>query len=120
MVFDLVKWGITSNKTYTLDRPNIDPKLYRHWIRGIFDGDGSISFVNNRTLYGEFFGTKKVIEFIVENIPGTMTVSKKRNSNGYYHSFGGNKISMEIYNYLYKNCEICLMRKKNKFLLTQK
>jgi hypothetical protein len=120
MVLDLVKLGITSNKTYTLKAPEIDPKLYYHWIRGIFDGDGSISLRKDGNLSGEFFGTKKVIEFIVENIPGTNAVSKKAKSEGYYHSFGGNGISAKIYNYLYEDNNTCLRRKRDKFLLKVK
>lgn len=120
MVLDLVELGIVPNKTKFLEAPDIDPKLYHHWIRGFFDGDGSVSLRKDGNLAGEFFGTKKVIEFIVKNIPGTNTVSKKDKSEGYYHSFGGNGISTKIYNYLYKDSEICLRRKKNKFLLKMK
>ena len=120
MALDLVELGIVPNKTHTLKAPNIDPKLYHHWIRGFFDGDGSVALCKDGNLRGEFFGTKEVIEFIVKYIPGTNTVSKKAKSEGYYHSFGGNGISSKIYDYLYKDSEICLRRKKNKFLLTVK
>jgi len=120
MVLDLVKWGIVQNKTIFLKAPDIDPKLYHHWIRGMFDGDGSISLRKDGNLAGEFFGTKKVIEFIVKNIPGTDTVSKKKKYKGYYHSFGGDGTATKIYNYLYRDSKICLKRKKDKFLLKVK
>lgn len=120
MAADLVESGVVPNKTHILKAPEIDPKLYHHWIRGMFDGDGSISLSKDGYLSGEFFGTKEVVEFIVKNIPGTNTVSKKNSSEGYYHSFGGNGTSTKIYNYLYRDSEICLERKKNKFLLKVK
>ena len=41
---DLVNLGIGYNKTYTENHiPNIDKSLIRHFIRGYFDGDGTIS-----------------------------------------------------------------------------
>ena len=41
---DLVNLGIGYNKTYCdLKIPNIDETLIRHFIRGYFDGDGTIS-----------------------------------------------------------------------------
>ncbi len=120
MVQDLVKHGIIPNKTNFLKKPDIDKKYYHHWIRGIFDGDGSVSLSKDGTLRGEFFGTEKVLNFIVSYIPGTDKVSKKNKSKGYYHSFGGNKLANKMYDYLYKNSEICLERKRNKFLLKVK
>lgn len=42
---DLVNLGFGYNKTYIdLKLPKIDDKLIRHFIRGYFDGDGTISY----------------------------------------------------------------------------
>ncbi len=120
MVEDLATHGIVANKTKILKRPDIDKKYYRHWIRGMFDGDGSVSILKQGYVAGEFFGTKDVMEFVVENIPGTNTVSKKKNFFGWYHSFGGNGTSKKIYDYMYKYSRVCLERKKQIFLLTDK
>jgi len=120
MVLDLVECGIVSNKINFLKKPNIDKKYYHHWIRGIFDGDGSISLCKDGNLRGEFFGTEEVLKFVASHIPGTNRVSKKNKSEGYYHSFGGNKLANKIYNYLYKDSETYLERKRNKFLLKVK
>ena len=44
LVNDLVELGIGYKKTYSdLTIPNIPENLIRHFVRGIFDGDGSIS-----------------------------------------------------------------------------
>lgn len=40
---DLLKLGITSNKTFSVKPPKIPKKFVRHYLRGFFDGDGSIS-----------------------------------------------------------------------------
>jgi len=42
MVSDLIKHGCFPNKTFTLRFPNINQKLIHHFMRGYFDGDGSI------------------------------------------------------------------------------
>jgi hypothetical protein len=45
---DLIKHGCTPCKTFTITLPNINKKLFHHFIRGIYDGDGCISTSNNR------------------------------------------------------------------------
>lgn len=39
---DLIRHGMIPNKSLILEFPNIDEALYPHFIRGYFDGDGSI------------------------------------------------------------------------------
>ena len=43
MYDDLIKLGIKSKKTFTVKPPKIPKKYIRHYLRGYFDGDGSIS-----------------------------------------------------------------------------
>lgn len=41
--------GVVSNKSLILEFPDwLDPNLYSHFIRGYFDGDGSVGKYNNR------------------------------------------------------------------------
>lgn len=40
---DLISHGCLENKTFKLDFPNVDENLVHHFIRGYFDGDGSLS-----------------------------------------------------------------------------
>ena len=102
-------------------RSYIFKKYYSDWIRGYFDGDGSISLLSRGCLSGNFFSSSKdVLKFIVENIPGTDTITKEKNADGYRHLFGGDGTSRKIYNYLYKKNCVCLGRKKDKFLLKVK
>lgn len=43
MVSDLVSWGITPRKTHTLKiEREISPSLIKHFLRGLWDGDGHI------------------------------------------------------------------------------
>lgn len=116
MVQHLIQHGIVENKSYLLDKPIISERLCSHWIRGYFDGDGSISLCQDGYVRGEFFGTYNVIKFIVSNIPSTKTVSNKKNTKHYYHSFFVSKKNNYIYNYLYKNSKTHLERKRIIFL----
>src|SRR5438270_57920 len=43
---DLVKLGITERKSLTLTPPIIPKRLIRHFVRGYFDGDGSVCLRN--------------------------------------------------------------------------
>lgn len=38
----LVKWGCTAKKSLTIEYPDIPQELHRHFVRGVFDGDGCI------------------------------------------------------------------------------
>jgi hypothetical protein len=42
IVNDLIKLGVTPNKTFTIQYPTIDKTLEKHFLRGYFDGDGCI------------------------------------------------------------------------------
>lgn len=72
---DLIKWGCVPNKSYLdLHLPKIPEELKWHFIRGLFDGDGclsyslerknfQLSFIGSRTLMEEvrhFFGKDKI------------------------------------------------------------
>lgn len=43
IVDDLSKWGIGERKTFTATMPNIPEPLFKHFLRGVIDGDGCIS-----------------------------------------------------------------------------
>lgn len=43
LVAALARWGIVPNKTFTISFPeHLPPQLHAAWVRGYFDGDGSI------------------------------------------------------------------------------
>jgi translation initiation factor IF-1 len=50
MVEDLAKLNVTPNKTYTITAPQSVPgEFANHYLRGLFDGDGGISYWNTKT-----------------------------------------------------------------------
>ena len=113
-VKNLIDQGIMENKTKLLQPPKIAKKYYRHWIRGLFDGDGSVSFVHDGYIRGEFIGTKNVIKWIVKQFDCSEVVGKRKEKELYCHSFGC-KEARTIRYYLYDNSKVFLERKKEVF-----
>jgi len=66
----LINLGVTSNKTDVLEFPNIDEKYYSYFIAGLFDSDGSVSWVgkNKNYLKLNLITTKEIIDYIDKNI----------------------------------------------------
>ena len=113
MAADLVKHGIVERKSMVLKPPNIQQELMRHWIRGYFDGDGSVhrSMVGN--LQGDMVGTLEVMDFILSHCSILRGPYKK--GNQYAVRFGGNRRAKHLYDYLYNDSNVCLTRKKQIF-----
>jgi len=63
---DLIKLGITPNKSFSLSPPDIDEKIKRHFWRGCFDGDGCITSYRNKYWAVSFNGTRDMVEGFVK------------------------------------------------------
>ena len=50
MVRDLIEQGCSPRKTFTIDKPNIDEKYYKDFIRGYYDGDGNFFYSEDTKL----------------------------------------------------------------------
>jgi hypothetical protein len=57
-VKDLAVWGVTHRKTTNFVAPRVSPDMLPHFMRGVFEGDGSVNYQYNRvTLYGSLTET---------------------------------------------------------------
>lgn len=129
MANDLEKYGIIPNKTFSIRLPNLSENMIRHFIRGYFDGDGCICSVIRRTrresreyVYngGEFsiLGNIKMLRDMLKifrglNLPITKLIWRGRKICRL--RYGGIRQLKILYDYLYDNANICLIRKKLKF-----
>ena len=120
--------GFDSNKTTSCTFPNISEEFYLPFIRGYFDGDGSLTkyvandgyeryscsicgtesfllFVKNylEQKYNCKFNSKLIKRFDTENCCYALAMSGKKNS-------------IHFLNLLYKDSNISLDRKYNKYL----
>jgi hypothetical protein len=126
---DLINLGCVPRKSLILNFPTFEQvpeNFMRHFIRGLFDGDGGI--------YSKFTELNKNIPRFKFEITGTYDICNGINNlfyklfnfkplklllhrNIYKYSLGGNFQIEKVFNYLYNNCdsELYLIRKYNVF-----
>lgn len=124
IVENLSDKGCTQNKSLTLEFPSMEilPKhLIRDFIRGYFDGDGCIHLdLEKRNLSVNFVGTENFLtsmqNILCEELKITKTkLYKKENTKAFQVAWGDLSSIEKIYKYLYKDCNIYLKRKLEKF-----
>lgn len=124
---DLIINGCVYNKSLILKFPDsrILPKeLIKHFIRGYFDGDGSLVLSkgsNNFKICGTMEFLKEVINCFNTYIPEyrfneKLYKRKKDNKNNYYISYGGRLKTYTVMRWLYENSTIYLERKYKRYL----
>ena len=114
----LHKQGAVQAKTKILKAPNVPDNLIPHFIRGYFDGDGSIWFDKSTNSYRvQFVGTKDVLEYI-EKFFGVETKFRVATKDGliYRYGFAGNKKVSEALDKIYEGATVYLFRKHDKYL----
>lgn len=123
----LSKWGCVPNKSLILQFPYLIPKtLYIPFIRGYFDGDGSLtySYTNKGktkiTVSTNFIGTKSFLQSLQDilleyNIKFNEWHNKHHNE--VIMNIDNNKSnSVKLLNLLYSNATIYLERKYQRYL----
>ena len=123
---DLDKLGISSNKTMVVKYPDISKKLQNHFIRGVFDGDGCISLRTDKRdnkQRGQFNICSGSYDFIKEyydklvifaNLGGKNKIRCPKGTD-YVVDWGGLSDIENIYDFLYKDANVFLKRKKETF-----
>jgi intein-encoded DNA endonuclease-like protein len=116
----LCELGCVQNKTHCLEFPKwITKDLLHHFIRGYFDGDGSISISNNKACVSftsnlQFLQSLQKI-FDKKYIHSSLfSVSENKNTSTI--STGGNKQVERLMTWLYQDATIFLTRKHDIFL----
>ena len=111
MCKSLMELGIMPRKSGKEIFPKQIPKdLYHHFIRGVFDGDGITDIKRKRS---GFVGSYNIVQNILEVIEETnITVFNNKKNKDIYYFLGGKKFSRKLYEFLYKDANIWLERKR--------
>ena len=123
MVEDLKKYGLSDNKSlHSVFPNNLSVNLYPHLIRGILDGDGSVSFYArpDRKAHTKAIrfcqGNKQFLTCLVNHLsihldipPATIYQEKETLWSVAYRNI---KSLYKLYHYLYDDANIYLKRKK--------
>jgi len=116
---DLKELGLPVNKSHkNISIPDVPEKYMNHYIRGLFDADGSI---RERKEYngGRFgiTGTEKLIKEVKSELERIVKYKKETysNKNSYVIAFYKESDLKKIHKYIYEDADRWLKRKRKKF-----
>ena len=130
----LARLGMVRNKTFTLCFPTEDQvptNLVRHFLRGYFDGDGSIAKAKHRrgkpthrpSYFASFVSTEKFCECVSAILMKELGVKvymstrfPERKNSTRQISFNGNLQVARFLDWLYKDATVFLSRKHDRYL----
>lgn len=120
---DLCVYNIVPNKTFTYTFPtNLNFLYWRDFIRGYFDGDGTVCMAGTGALRVSLGSANKdVLEktidfFASQGVPKVSIYERRReNEHPYYYFQYSNNAVRQIYEILYYDGCFYLPRKRNKF-----
>lgn len=124
---DLRKYGFNSNKTFNAYIPfeHIPKHLIKHYVRGLFDGDGSVYSSGNNRINVLIACTASVemgnnlISCLFDNdISSTYSIDKRRNNNLYCINVNKTREMQRLFKWMYSDATIYLERKYNKFAVS--
>lgn len=112
MVQDLATHGVTPRKTFTQRFPTTIPyELERHFVRGLWDGDGHVGRTNTIIVgctpllndVNQCFQRHNLPELLLEPVKSVFRLRGRR----------GDK---PVLDWLYKDCDVVLLRKKAAYI----
>ena len=114
---DLIALGGTETKSKTLQFPNIPIEFLPDFIRGYFDGDGSVYNVKGKRINTNFAcGSNKFLQSLLQLLKKEAGIEGGSISIANQSLTFGKKDSIKLGNYIYQNNpELYLLRKYEKF-----
>lgn len=117
---DLIKWGCVPQKSLIIEKiPNIPRDYVSHFLRGYFDGDGSLHYLQGTNNYRiSFVGTEAFLADIQKELQTNVSFKNNNTGKAYTLQIAGRKQVERILNYLYQGSrpETRLDRKYQKYL----
>lgn len=127
LVESLRKLKLSKNKSRNAVFPKIRIGLIRHLMRGMIDGDGSISITKNKYKKGihpnfaiKMCGTENIVNkfqyYITTKLKIDPSKIKKSDTGFCQIGWGGNNKTFKIIDWLYKDANIYLDRKYERYM----
>jgi len=117
---DLTKWGCIPQKSLKIDKiPNIPRDFVSHFIRGYFDGDGSLHYLKGTNNYRiSFIGTQSFLMDTQKELQTNVSLYFGSSGKAYALQISGRKQIERILNYIYQDSteQIRLDRKYQTYL----
>lgn len=117
---DLIRLGCPVRKSQNLSFiPDIDPTLMRHYVRGFFDGNGTVYFSPKTVLHFGFFSTPTFVRNLYNLmvnygiVPDGRKVTDKKGVSTIM--FSAKKDIDSFYHWIYDDATLFCKRKKEKF-----
>lgn len=117
MANNLKRLGCIERKSLTLDFPTKEqvPREYIwHFIRGYFDGDGSICHCKN-SFQVSFVGTENFIKELYKIVQMGSILPDTRKENSWYLNIGGNYQVLKFCHRMYDDASRYMKRKYDIF-----
>lgn len=114
---DIISLGGTETKSNIIEFPNIPDEFLNDFIRGYFDGDGSVILIKNNRVNSVFTsGSKKFLDSLLAILKDKAGVEGGSYDPSSKSIRFGKKDTKRIGEFMYKNNpELFLLRKKEKF-----
>ena len=129
MAADLSKYSITNSKSSTLIYPTIPEKFDYDFIRGYFDGNGSVFMSNEKhwrsgkvtpVIHFRFCGPQKLLETIKDKLGVKGTLTKEKKSFVYALHCKRNVQASIFFDKIYTDTNLYLKRKYDVFKNVQR
>ena len=117
---DLSRYGIVPNKTFNERFPtNIPDHLMKHFIRGFFDGDGTVYFYRkNKCMKFGFYAQTEFLTDLQKYLVDYICLSNNKiyiKPSISFNSWSKPTDIKAFYEYIYSDATIYMKRKKEKF-----
>ena len=117
---DLIKWGCIPQKSLKLEKiPNIPRDYVSHFIRGYFDGDGSLHYLQSTNNFRiSFIGTESFLNDVQKELGTHVSLQSNIAGKAFVLQVAGRKQVERILKYMYKDSSenMYLNRKYQKYL----
>lgn len=125
MVKDLGRLGVTTRKSLNLSFPTLDQvpeQLLRHFVRGYFDGDGSVSLKRDGTFLIGVTSSPRFIQALQETLSTRLDLTSHIENNKRRTGslkIGGNFVCFLFLDWIYRDASVYMSRKQIKYVMSK-